>query len=418
MHIIVRRKSQGGAVIVTVCLMLLFLLGFMGIALDLSRMFIVKTELQTAMDSCALAAAQELDSESTAIARARSAGTTAGNLNRVNLQSANWDGQGQIVDADITFLDQNYNSTLDPVVATYVECNHNQPAIRRWLLSALGAFSGDTTLYPATGNVLARAVATRGSSQTTCPIPLALRPKTPGAPAPNFGYTPGEWITLVMTPGGGGNGYIGWANLDGSSSASQTELELSDGACGAEVGDTLGTPGVQSSVADVWNARFGLYRGSGGPSDERPDRTGYGYTTTNWPTGSNAYNGAAQGTVQNFLTNRDGFAACGASVAECESTMGRSIGGGFNRVVPGGPNVSGGHWEYGINRRIALVPITDTYPGTVQDYACMLLLQPLSVPLADVQLEFLGRAGEPGSPCVTNGLPGGAAGPLVPMLVR
>jgi hypothetical protein len=35
-----------------------------------------------------------------------------------------------------------------------------------------------------------------------------------------------------------------------------------------------------------------------------------------------------------------------------------------------------------------------------------------------VKLEFRGNAGAVGSPCTTNGLPGGSAGPLVPVLVR
>ena len=87
---------QQGAVIITVALALLFLLGFMGIALDFGRLFIAKNELQTAMDSCALAAAQELDGQSTALTRATRAGQTAGNLNAVDLQSATWQGQGQL----------------------------------------------------------------------------------------------------------------------------------------------------------------------------------------------------------------------------------------------------------------------------------------------------------------------------------
>src|SRR5215207_5610799 len=90
------RSRQRGAVIITTALALLFLLGFMGIALDFGRLFVVKTELQTAMDSCALAAAQELDGLSGARERATNAGKTAGNLNRVNLQSTTWSGEGQI----------------------------------------------------------------------------------------------------------------------------------------------------------------------------------------------------------------------------------------------------------------------------------------------------------------------------------
>ena len=100
-----RTGRQRGAVIITVCLTLVFLLGFMGFALDLGRLFIVKHELQTALDSCALAAAQELDGQPTAIARAVSAGQSAGNANRVNLQSANWDGKGQLTAASFQFFD-------------------------------------------------------------------------------------------------------------------------------------------------------------------------------------------------------------------------------------------------------------------------------------------------------------------------
>src|SRR3569832_2485292 len=81
-----------GVLFVSVVLVLFFLLGFMGFALDFSHLFILKTELQTAMDSCALAAAQELDGQSDALIRARRAGETAGNFNRVDLQSVDWRG--------------------------------------------------------------------------------------------------------------------------------------------------------------------------------------------------------------------------------------------------------------------------------------------------------------------------------------
>src|SRR5690349_4022412 len=95
------KRRQTGAVIITVALTLLFLLGFMGIALDFGHLFIVKTELQTAVDSCALAAAQELDGEADAQGRATRSGRAAGNLNRVNFQGV----EAGIVDADITFSD-------------------------------------------------------------------------------------------------------------------------------------------------------------------------------------------------------------------------------------------------------------------------------------------------------------------------
>jgi uncharacterized membrane protein len=105
------KRRQKGAVILTVAFALLFLLGFMAIALDFGHMFVVKDELQTSMDACALAAAQELDAASDSITRATNAGMTAGNLNNVNFQSATWSGKGKIVAANITFKDAAYGAT-------------------------------------------------------------------------------------------------------------------------------------------------------------------------------------------------------------------------------------------------------------------------------------------------------------------
>jgi hypothetical protein len=419
------RKShhrQRGAMIVTAALVLLFLLGFMGIALDFGHLFVVRTELQTAVDSCALAAARELDKQGTAITRAQSAGRTAGNANRVNMQSATWSGQGQIVTTEITFRDAAYAATTNPAVAVYAQCMHSQPNIRIWLMQAMGAFSGDTAGNPATRSVTANAVATRASAQTTCPIPIAMKPKA-GGTAPNYGFTVGEWATLIQAQNASAGGQIGWANLDGSNSASETESEL-ENHCGTKVGDTLGTPGVQTSVADVWNERFGIYKNSGDPSSGRPDYSGYAYTALNWPAQFNAYNGPAPGSpanAQNFVTKRAAFASCadtGTKVKganSCESITGLSLNSFQKLAVPG--NVTGGHMQYGLDRRIVTVPVIDG-GNHVIDYACMLMLQPLSIPMTDTQLEFRGNAGAAGSPCTSSGLAGGSAGPLVPVLVR
>jgi Flp pilus assembly protein TadG len=441
MRSVIRNRRQRGAVIVTVCMALLFLLGFIGIAVDLGRLFIVNSELQTAMDSCALAAAQELDGVGAAIngvsdsiSRARSAGITAGNLNRVNLQSPDWSGQGQLTTADMTFMDSTFTATTVPSAARYVECRHRQPNIKMFLLQAMGAFVGNAAAFPANGNVVARAIATRGSSQTTCPLPLALKPKVGGV-APDYGFAVGEWITLLMGPGAATNGQIGWANLDGSASANETVAEM-NGHCGTRVGDQLGTPGVQSNVVDVWNERFGIYKPTVDESLHRPDMTGYSYTDHNWPPPAscatpcirNAYNGTPvsdpTGTAQNFVLKRQAFASCAnndprtnsQALNVCQTITGLTFNS-FSKVAAPGLTAIGGHHDYGISRRIVLVPVVD---GTnhIENYACMLMLQPLSIPMASVQLEYRGNAGALGSPCVTNGLPGGTAGPLVPVLVR
>lgn len=416
-------RSQRGAVIVTVALLLLFLMGFMGIALDFGRLFIVKTELQTAMDSCALAAAQELDGQSDALARAISAGMTAGNMNRVDLQSANWRGQEQITEESFTFRNAAYEETSVAAEAKYVQCEFTKTGVQMWLLNAMGAFSGATETYPDAKNVYAIAVATRSNAQTSCAVPVALKPKAAGSP-PNYGFQVGEWVTLIMQQNAAAGGQIGWANLDGSNSASQTEAEM-EGRCGTEVGDTLGTPGVQTSVADVWNYRFGIYKNTGDPSVNRPDFTGYAYTASNWPSQFNAYDGTpgtgAHPTAENFVTKRQQFASCadtGTRVRganSCESITGLSLNSFQKLAVPG--VVEGGHRQYGSNRRIVTIPVIDGSLKVI-DYVCMFLLQPMSIPMSNVQLEFRGNAGDPDSPCTTSGIPGGTAGPLVPVLVQ
>ncbi len=423
MRTLIVGHCQRGAVAVTFAMCLLVLLGFMAIALDFGHLFVVKTELQTAMDSCALSAAQELDGRSDALTRANNAGMTAGNANSVNFQSATWSGKGKIIPANITFKDAAYLATTAPAAARYAQCAHTQAGVNMWLLQAMGAATGNTATYTNTQGVGALAVATRASAQSTCPIPLAIKPK-PGSSAPNYGFAVGEWVRLLMTQNAAVGGEIGWANLDGTNSASETEAEL-NGFCGTTVGNNLGTPGVQTSVADVWNYRFGIYTNSGNPAINKPDFTGYAYTLTNWPSGQNAYAGSPganpTGTAANFLAKRAAFASCadtGTKVKganSCESITGLSLNSFQKLAAPG--NAAGGHRDHGISRRIVTVPVING-SNNVVDFVCMLMLQPLSIPLTNVQLEFRGNAADIGSGCTTSGFPGGSSGPLVPVLVR
>ena len=411
MRTTISRHKQAGAVIITTALVLLFLLGFMAFALDFGKLFVVKSELQTAMDSCALAAAAELDTNAGARARARNAGALAGNNNRVVFQSPTWSGQGNInQNLDISFRNAAYLEATSDADARYAICQHTQPAVQMWLMRSMAAFSGDTATYPAQQNVWALAVASRASSQTTCPVPVGLRPK-PGSTGPNWGFAPGEWVRVLMQQGAVPGGEIGWMNLDGSSSAAETEREM-NGYCNVRVGQQLGTPGVQSSIADAWNSRFGIYKNNSGPDqlNRTPDFTGYSYTQTNWPTRQNAY--------ADFVQKRAAFAACAPSGRvrggnSCESITGLSLNS-FQNLATAGPG--GQHQLYGSNRRVVPVPVVNG--STLVDYACMLMLQPMTIPMSNIYMEFLGNAAQPNSPCTTSGIPGGSAGPQVPVLVR
>jgi len=440
------RQRQGGAVIITMALLLLFLLGFIGFALDFGRLFIVKTELQTALDSCALAAAQELDQLAGAIPRAQSAGQTAANLNRVNLQSANWDGKGQVIADEITFFNSAFTPTASSTAAAYVQCAHVQPDVRLWLIRAMAAFSGDTATFPATQDVGSRAIAKRGSAQTACPIPVAVKAGAGGPPL--YGFVRRQWV-VVWGSRSPGSGEFGWYNLDGSNNARATSDQLEGGVCNTRVGDRLGTPGAKTSVDDVWNYRFGIYKNNVDHQLHRPDYSGYSYRARvpiapetaagNWtnstrltlPDGTTtpyccAWDGTpdltrSDASAANFVAKRAANASfdnAGTSVRDGSTIV-------YNRAnqlnsfqVLATPGATGEHARFGSSdRRIATVPVLNA-ANSVIDYLCVFMLHPMSGPNDDVRLEIIGAASDPASPCTTNGIPGGAAGPLVPVLVR
>ena len=51
---------QRGSVAIMFGLTLVVLIGFIGLSVDLGRFFVIKSELQNAMDACALSAASQL----------------------------------------------------------------------------------------------------------------------------------------------------------------------------------------------------------------------------------------------------------------------------------------------------------------------------------------------------------------------
>lgn len=417
MHRVFSRHRQSGAVIVTVSLVLLFLLGFMGIALDFGHLFVVKTELQTAMDGCALAAAQELDGGSDALTRATNAGKTVGNINKVNFQ-----GQpAGIVDAEITFsntLVGAYSHAFAPVAnARYAKCTHTKSGMAPWLLQAMSAFNGNAS-FKATQGVAALGVATRTSAQSACAIPVQITPKAGGA-APNYGFAPGEWIpslydesnnNTVPTPG-----FFGWANLDGSTNATATKDELlGTGFCNLRTGDTVGTSGKKFAASVEWNSRFGLYKGGANPdiNSATPDTTGYAYTAVNWPTQSNA--------SADFLSKRATNRSYGDTVDTVnagDAITGLNIKGGYKSADMGtyavGTQALATH---GGDRRLVMGPVV--VGGRIADWACILMLHPIDAPKRTVYLEYVGNASNPSSPCSSAGVAGGTNGPLVPALVQ
>jgi Flp pilus assembly protein TadG len=81
------RRQQKGYVLITMSLGAIAMTGALGMAVDLGRMFIAKSETQTFVDAASLAAATKLNGQSTGIAAAQSAVTALGNTWNLNTQT-------------------------------------------------------------------------------------------------------------------------------------------------------------------------------------------------------------------------------------------------------------------------------------------------------------------------------------------
>ena len=423
-------SRQRGGVLALTAISLAVLIGFLGIVVDLGRLFVTKTELQSATDACALAAAAELKPGVTppdlqAIARAVSAGITAGTRNRVDLQSA----AATLTAANIYFSDRlSDNSTIfpfgylpsgsaDPATARYVLCVTGQGGIASYFMHILESFLGGT---PTNKGVGAWATATLQPAQLNCAIPLGVCNPAGTSSDPFAGMTVGQWFrSKTPTPQPPGTGSFDWIDFTPSAGGGASELAdmiKGSGACNVPAAGTpVGQQGNIESLDKAWNTRFGLYKGSDSPATATPDYTGYGYNPANWnPSIGNAFNGTSATGIPNFLASRGSNSSYQGIPGQGYSTSPSSV-----------------HASNGADRRLVTAPVVNcaAWAGTnpqqipVLGYACMLMLHPMTHPSdplysVEVWLEYRGPSNDPNSPCNTSGVAGGTAGPLVPVLVH
>src|SRR5688500_10991453 len=198
-------RKEGGAVGIIVALSMVVLVGFVGLALDLGKLYIAKSELQNSADACALAAVRELTGANTnQLILAEAAGLAAGVRHDVLFQS---ETVSLAEDDAVTFsqaLDGDFQpktaiSATEALLVQYARCTVTRGGIANWFIQALN-------LLPAisVGNqtVSAGAVARRSPSQiTSCAIPVGICSSAVTPPPPI-----GTWLQSVIGPGGGGSG--------------------------------------------------------------------------------------------------------------------------------------------------------------------------------------------------------------------
>lgn len=439
-----RPGRQRGAVAVITGLTIAVMIAFLGISVDLGRLFVMKAELQTAMDSCALAAASALrpgSNDAGALDRARAYGkapidptmTATGGSRGESVNEVDFQGQSldpnRIVFGFGSRLDNISDSWADSNTARYARCTYPLDGRAVYFMRVIG---GATT-----ASVGAMATATlKESFGPACVFPIAVCNMNGDKNASNrWGLTPGQWQRSIEKKGDlFGPGQFGWLDLDGgSNSAAVLKAQISgDGYCGQITSELK--PGATQGVQDHWNTRFGMYSGSLTKEDSPPDFSGYSYRDVSAPSGKIDDNWAPTSwsatTVVNAYGGTDQNPADGSSEPNYRATSGASneaFQASYRKAFNNYTILNKGDLaQYGRSRRIVPVPVYDCpAPGTASPsmisgaFACVLLLHPIAGP-KDATVEFLGRADEIAE-CATAGGVGGApggGGPLVPVLVQ
>ncbi|MGH8788556.1 MAG: pilus assembly protein TadG-related protein [Cupriavidus necator] len=407
-----RRARQRGAVAIIVGLSLAVLIGFVGLALDLGKLYVTKSELQNSVDACALAAARDVTG-ATPLLVSEAAGLATGTSNAALFQ-------GKAVEM-FEDLNVSYSDTPDSTFYTknkvpfaldkvkYVKCTAERKDIAHWFIHMLNLLPG-IDIQASTVNAMA--VATTTSAQTSCAIPVYVCTPQSANPA-KTAYNRGDWIKSKVDPQDPyGPGSFGWADLSppGGGASELADLLAGSGQCDLPTeGSKVGQPGNISSLIAAWNTRFGIYTGSyKGPLDGAPDFTGYSYSTTMWnaPNGGNAYADFIQKRGANEPYQLDEYSGL---------------------TTKGTRSTTAVH-KAGADRRLVQVPMVDcnefaaTKLAVVVSWNCMLMVQPMQEPSVKdvIYLEYLGNSKDPTSPCATQGVPGSntGAGPRVPVLVQ
>ncbi|MBR8458057.1 pilus assembly protein TadG-related protein [Burkholderia dolosa] len=406
---------QRGAVAIIVGLALAVMIGFVGLALDLGKLYVTRSELQNSADACALSAARDLTS-AISLSVAEANGIAAGHMNFAFFQQK---PVQMLTDSNVTFSDSLTNPFLTktavatPANVKYVKCVTSLSNIAHWFIEVLNVLPG--TKLANAAEVSASAIATVGGGQTTCAIPVFVC-RSPSDPP----YKVGDWIS---SPSGSsstyGPGNFGWAALDGSTNETTIASELSGDTCNITSPPDLASTGLKSASLRAWNTRFGIYTNGANGSSGQPDFTGYAYVGPDYgPPGTAGTKGDA---YTQFVIDRTKYKPYQGDGAPPSGSG----------ISTNGTATASNYQTYGGDRRLALAPEGDcsTLNGTsgkvhITQWDCVLMLDPLpfsagSGPVV-AHLEYLGSSASGSTPCATHGIPGSGSstGVKVPMLVQ
>src|SRR5579884_3457676 len=296
-----RRSRLQGYVLVTTALTIVALIGILGLCVDLSRMYVVRNELQAYADAASLAAARHLD------------GTSAGLTYATNVAKSYPDKWNFATTAPETVAVSFASDPSGPYVANpvspvgikYVQVTATG-TVTLYFLPSFSTLAPSAMLLGIARQEPLTVTATSGQFLKSTPFSTGLLPYSPYAHNPNdpnFGFTVGEQYTLRWPPPGQQKkgscpGDVGFP--DPSNSASQRgfiDIGWSQGSGSASFIREAIISGVQSkplNVGDILNMVTG---NKGTESDALQERYNQDTdTTSNYQTYlTDLQNGTANG---------------------------------------------------------------------------------------------------------------------------
>ena len=413
-------SNQSGAVAIIIAIAIPILIGIAGLALDLGKLFITKTELQNAADACALSAANELTGVTNQFELAEAAGKLVGNLNKAYFQSS----ANNI--SSVTFSETLGGSYFPSGSATadtkFIKCTATKSNIANFLIQVLNVMPG--VKVEAQQSVAASAVATltpTGNSCSLLPIGICKTGITNTTPK-------GTWVSGVVSAGNGLTGNFRWVDFDptkptpGCTGTGASELSCilsGNNTCitPPTAGSDVSGPGQVSSARDDYNTRFGLKHGS---ANGVADSTGFSYHPYNCTSKFDAYNTACNGNNQTSPSYKS---------EQSVNAIYQDVSPQFNGSITG-IKLTGGTSKVDLTsgtsvRRLMVAPVIDCTTMKISSsspkYACVLLLHPMETQGSNsftMWLEYLGDAGK-SSACSSRlaGSPN-STGPVVSALVQ
>lgn len=258
-------RDRAGAVAPLVAVGLITLVGVGGLAWDVSRAYALRGELDSAVDAAALAGATQLDGQTGALSRARSAAKSALVQNAQRLGRTR-ENDVTVADADITFLQDltTRAAATSDANAQFIQINLSPRQV--------GPITG-ALIRTSAFNARAHAVAGYGSALCLVPPLMICNPNE--ATDLNFDGDTYTGKAFVLTPPPGGNSAWGPGNfgfLRVGTGATAIKDAMGRNPPQTECfGDTaLTEPGNIQSADDWFNTRFDIYRGSAAGQSSDP----------------------------------------------------------------------------------------------------------------------------------------------------